>query len=168
MVNLERALSPRPIMIHARFSISTMMLVVLVLALNLFAGGPFYGPTGMEGTSLLNPADLPMASILAVGMFVLVQRPKGPPSSRRFLVGFEAFGLAALLLYIACIGLFPKPIHQQLGDLLKRLIWPGRPLFAFALMAFCVLPQFLVALLGGFLNTRYRVVRRQAENTGTS
>ena len=59
-------------MIHARFSISTMMLVVLVLALDLFAGGPFYGPTGMEAASLFNSGVLPMVSILAIGSFVLM------------------------------------------------------------------------------------------------
>ena len=36
------------IMTHVRFSISTLMFVVLVIALNLYAGGPFYGPNGME------------------------------------------------------------------------------------------------------------------------
>jgi len=147
-------------MFHARFSISTLMFVVLVVALNLVAGGPYYGQTGMERPSLLSSGALPMASILAVGLFVLMKRPTGRPGGRRFLAGFEAFGVAALFLYISCAEMFPEPIHQKLGDLLMRFIWTGRPLFSVALMALCLLPQLLVALLGGCLNTRYRVVRR--------
>ena len=153
-------------MIHARFSISTMMLVVLVLALDLFAGGPFYGPTGMEAASLFRlrrPADGEHLGDRIVCSHGSAQRVRQAVGGS--LVGFEAFGLAALFLYIACTGLFSKPIHQQLGDLLKQFIWTGRPLFSYALMALCVLPQLLVALLGGCLNTRYRIVRRQAENT---
>jgi hypothetical protein len=155
-------------MMHARFSLSTLMVVVLVLAVNLSAGGPFYGLTGMEGLSLLSSGALPMASILAVGLVVLMKRPTGRPGGRRILAGFEAFGVAALFLYLACTGLFPETIHQKLGDLLKRIIWPGRPLFSWCLMALCLLPQLLVALLGGWLNARYRIVRREAENTRSS
>ena len=69
-------------------------------------------------------------------------------------------------MYIACTVLCPEAIHQKLGDLLMRLIWTGRPFFSWCLMALCLLPQLLVALLGGWLNTRYRIVRREAENTG--
>jgi hypothetical protein len=141
------------------------MVVVIVLAVNLAAGGPFYGPNGMEGLSLLSSGALPMASILVIGLFVLMKRPSGRLGGRRFLAGFEAFGVAALFLYIASARLFSETIHQNLGDLLKRYIWPGRPLFSWCLMALCLLPQLLVALLGGWLNTRYRIVRREADNT---
>ena len=155
-------------MIHTRFSISTLMVVVLVLAVNLAAGGPFYGPNGMEWLSLLSSGALPMASILAVGLVVFMKRPSGRLGRRRFLAGFEAFGAAALYLYIASAYLFPETIHQNLGDRLKRIIWPGRPLFSWCLMVLCLLPQLFVALLGGWLNARYRIVRREAENTESS
>jgi hypothetical protein len=144
------------------------MVVVLVLAVNLAAGGPFYGPNGMEMSSLLSSGALPMASVLAVGLFVLMKLPSGRRGGRRFLAGFEAFGVAALFLYITSARLFSEAIHQDLGDLLKRVIWPGRPLFSWCLMALCLLPQLLVALLGGWLNTRYRIVRREAANTESS
>jgi hypothetical protein len=150
-------------MIHLRFSISTLMFVILVLAVNLSVGGPFYGPKGMEGLALLSSGALPMASILAVGLVVLLNRRLGPPGGRRFLAGFEAFGAAALFFYIACALLFPEAIHRKLADLLMQYIWTGRPLFSWALMALCLLPQVLVALLGGWLNARYRIVRREAE-----
>jgi hypothetical protein len=144
------------------------MVVVLVLAINLAAGGPFYGPNGMEMFSLLSSGALPMASILAVGVFVLMKVPSGRRGGRQFLAGFEAFGAAALFVYIASARLFSEAIHQELGDLLKRVIWPGRPLFSWCLMALCLLPQLLIALLGGWLNTRYRIVRRDAENSESS
>ena len=149
-------------MAHVRFSISTLMFVVLVIAFNLYAGGPFYGPNGMEWLALLSSGAVPMASILAVGLVVLLKKPSGPPGGRRFLSGFETFGAAALFFYIACALLFPEAIHRKLADLLMRFIWTGRPLFSWSLMALCLLPQLLVALLGGWLNTRYRIVRRQA------
>jgi hypothetical protein len=155
-------------MIHTRFSISTLMVVVLVLAVNLAEGGPFYGPTGMEGLSLLSSGALPMASILAVGLVVLMKRPPGRLDGRRFLAGFEAFGVAALFLYIAFARLFPETIHQNLGDLLKRVLWPGRPLFSWCFMILCVMPQLLVALLGAWLNARYRIVGREAEDAESS
>ena len=151
---------------RARFSLSTLMFGILVLALNLGTGGPYFGPTGMERSSLLSSGAQPMASILAVGLFVLMTRQPGRPGCRRFLAGFEAFGLAALFLYIAAAALFSEPIHRNLGDLLKQFIWTGRPLFSFALMAVLLLPQLLVAVLGGCFNARYRIVRRPAENSG--
>jgi hypothetical protein len=148
-------------MIHLRFSISTLMFVILVLAVNLSVGGPFYGPTGMEGLALLTSGALPMANILAVGLVVLMKRPTGPRGGRRFLAGFEAFGAAALFFYIACAQLFPEAIHRKLGDLLIQITWRRSPMFSWSLMALCLLPQLLVALLGGWLNARYRIVRRE-------
>jgi hypothetical protein len=150
-------------MIHVRFSVSTLMFVILVLAVNLTIGGPFFGPNGMEWLALLSSGAVPMASILAVGLVVLTRRPTGPISQRRFLAGFEAFGTAALSFYIACALLFPEAIHRKLVDLLMQYIWTGRPLFSWSLMALCLLPQLLVALLGGWLSSRYRIVRREAE-----
>jgi hypothetical protein len=154
-------------MIHSRFSISTLMAVVLVIAVNLAAGGPFYGPSGMEMLSLLSSGALPMASILALGLVLLMKQPSGRIGGRHFLAGFEAFGVTALFLYIASARLFFDTIHQFLGDQLKRIIWPGRPLFSWGLMVLCLSPQLLVALLGGWLNARYRIVRREADNAET-
>ncbi len=93
-------------MIHARFEISTLMVVVLVLAVNLAAGGPFQGLAGMEWPSLLNSGALPMASILAVGLVALMKSRSGQGGGRRFLAGFETFGVTALFLYIGCARLF--------------------------------------------------------------
>jgi hypothetical protein len=64
--------------------------------------------------------------------------------------------------------LFPEAIHHNLGDLLKRIIWPGRPLFSWCLMALCLAPQLLVGLLGGWLSARYRIVRSEADHTELS
>jgi hypothetical protein len=54
-----------------RFSTSTRMTVVLVLAANCGADGWFfYGPTGMEHVALLGSGTLPIASKLALGFSI--------------------------------------------------------------------------------------------------
>jgi hypothetical protein len=147
-------------MTHPHFSISTLMAVVLVLAINLAAGGGFFGMSGMEWPELLDLGARPMASILAIGLVPLLKARSGRSGKRPFLVGFEIFGVAALFLYIACAWLFTHPIHDSVGNLLERFVSSGRPLFPWSLMAIFLLPQLLIALLGGWLSTRYRVTVR--------
>ena len=46
------------------------------------------------------------------------------------------------------------------GELLKPYISTGTPLFPWSLTAMFVLPQLLIALVGGWFNTRYRLTLR--------
>src|SRR5262245_55260245 len=130
-------------------SISTLMVVVLVVAVNVAAGDVYFGAVGDDWADLLNFGARPMASLLVIGAIpalrATLRRTSGPP----FLVGFEAFGLAALLAFVAITGIFGHAIHQGLGNLLPRVVSPITPLFPWSITAILVLPQMTVALLGG-------------------
>lgn len=147
----------RPIMTHPRFSIVTYMAAVLVIAVNLAAGDFYYGSPGMEWSTLINFGARPMASILAIGLVPLANIRSGRDGDRLFLTGFEVAGVGALLLYVACAGVFTRSIHDGIGNLMDRVFSRGSPLFPWSLMGVLVLPQLFVAWLGGWVNTRYLV-----------
>jgi hypothetical protein len=150
-----------------RFSISTLMALVLVAALNFAAGDAYYGPPDMAWPDLINFGARPMASILAVGLLALLFNRSERPAGRRYLVGFEVFGVVALFCYLACGRIFTLPIHEGAGDFLKSYISTGTPLFPWSITAIFLLPQLLIALVGGWFNTRYcltlRIERRPSE-----
>ncbi len=153
-----------------RFSISTFMAVVLVLAVNLAAGDFYYGAPGMEWSTLINFGARPMASILAVGLLPLTRMRTRQNGARLFVIGFEVIGVGVLLFYVACAGVFTQTIHDGVAKLLTRLEAPGNILFPWSLIGLLLLPQLFAAWLGGWLHTRYRVSvrieRRQLENIG--
>src|SRR5262245_49203367 len=130
-------------------SISTLMVVVLVIAVNVAAGDVYFGAVGDDWADLLNFGARPMASLLAIGAVPALRATLGRTSGRPFLVGFEAFGLAALFFFVVFTGIFAHSIHQGLGTLLPRLVSPITPLFPWSITAILVLPQMMVALLGG-------------------
>jgi hypothetical protein len=117
-----------------------------------------------------------MASLLVfVGLLRLpgIMR-RGMTSS--FLVGFEAFGWAAVFLFIACSTLSP-PLIGSYGEAMASVIRPivgplatGWPEWALAVLEFGVvslifgLPEFLVAVAGGWLARKagLSLSRRQA------
>jgi hypothetical protein len=142
-------------MTRPRFSLGTMMAVVFVVAINLAAGGFFVGIPGYEWPTLVNSGARPMASILAVGMVALLE-PRPEAARRPFLNGFEGCGLAAIFFYLACAAIFTHSIHQSIGDCLKQVFSPARPFYSYGWMAVCLLPQLLFALVGGWINQRYR------------
>jgi hypothetical protein len=144
-------------MTYPRFSIATFMAAVLVLAVNLAAGDFYYGAPGMEWSTLINFGARPMASILAVGLVPLANIRSGRDGDRLFLRGFEVAGVGALLVYVACAGVFTRSIHDGSGDLMDRVFSHGNPLFPWSLMGVLVLPQLFVAWIGGWVNSRYLV-----------
>jgi hypothetical protein len=151
-----------------RFSISTLMAVVLVVAMNLAAANVYYGPPEMAWPDLINFGARPMASILAVGLLALLGNRSERPGGRQYLVGFEVFGVVALFCYFACARIFTLAIHEGAGDLLKLYISTGSILFPWTLTVMLLLPQLLMALVGGWFNTRYcltlRIERRPNED----
>jgi len=108
---------------------------------------------------------LPMANILAVGLLIGYRRR----GSRRFVWGFEAFGVTALALFIAGASFF---FAESVGPYLNLAIEPlvkahGAVVTNVELWCFqailgvmLVLPQVAIALIGG-LFTRY--LRRFAD-----
>jgi hypothetical protein len=89
-----------------RFRIAWLMVIVAMVAINIATmktewnyGSPF--------RELLLMGNLLMANTLVVGLLIGFWCRR----SRRFLLGFEAFGVTALSLFIAGIYLFPEMIN---------------------------------------------------------
>jgi hypothetical protein len=98
---------------------------------------------------LLLMGSLPMANTLVMGLATGCESR----SIRGFLVGFEAFGVTALCLFIGGISLFPDLINLHY----RLLYMPfGRSLTMILLTVVMIgLPQLAFALLGGFLTRNF-------------
>jgi hypothetical protein len=79
------------------------MVLVALAALNL---GAMRAVSGFRGftRSLLTTGVLPMANVLIAGLLI----GRRYPGSRRFVLGFEAFGVMALAVAIAGVSMFPN------------------------------------------------------------
>jgi hypothetical protein len=125
--------------------------------------GSLTDPTGF----LLVVGGLPMVNVLVVGLLIAQQRP----SSRPFLLGFEAFGAMGLAVYIFLATFFPGfggPIMSYLDlmiDPWSHLAGPD-PSLVFVAIAWSLAivmvggPQLVFALIGGFL-TGFKITLTQ-------
>jgi len=99
---------------------------------------------------------LPMANVLAVGLLIGRRRP----GNRPFLLGFEAFGVMALAVYVALVSFSPQTMHPYLDPVfepIKTTIGYDRiDVLAVTLCSVGAvmlgLPQLALALVGGFLS----------------
>ena len=159
-------------MYKPRLSIRTMIFVVLVIAADC-AVLRHALDDGIEqpGVQFGVLAVLPMVNILALGLY---RGGGGLP----FLIGFEAFGLLAVLLFAGCFILSPSDWISELdhvlvgffkqydsyNELLKHAgssIFARTSLLAIGVTTLALLfgtPQFLIALSGGFL---FRAIARR-------
>jgi hypothetical protein len=105
---------------------------------------------------------LPMANVLAVGMLIGQRRP----ASRPFLLGFEAFGAMALVLFIGLATCFPRevmlPCLAPVLAPIERAIGHDRPLVLIPILCFVAMvllgwPQVTFALAGGFLSRKFKI-----------
>jgi hypothetical protein len=140
-----------------RFSISGLMAVVLIVALDFGAckallGGPLFVP---DLSDLIVFGALPMANILAIGLIPFLTARTHDGGRRPALVGFEVFGVVALLLYIGCSLLATRTIHDGVGDLLRAMHLQPEPVFLVGASALLTLPQVALAFLGGRLGGKY-------------
>jgi hypothetical protein len=144
-----------------RFPIAWLMVIVALAALDFgafraaldHANGPHV---------LLCVVALPMANALVLGLLI-GRRHRG---SHRFLVGFEAFGAAALAYLIAAIlsgedwvwsylTLATGPIRATIGPTGGGKWTTSRLLVARSFLSlFATLPQLTFALMGGFLSRK--------------
>jgi hypothetical protein len=132
-----------------RVQISTLMIIVVFIALNLGAVRP----------SIFNRwGALPMANVLLVGL-VAGRRYRG---IGRFLWGFEALGTMALAIYITLAHLIPFQIATRYTNMAvgPYLDMRGHRLTAMnhleldaIVMAMLGLPQLAVAITGGVLTS---------------
>jgi hypothetical protein len=98
-----------------------------------------------------------MANILTVGLLI-GRRHRG---SRPFLLGFEAFGAAALVLYLALVGLFAEgsvmPYLYLVLKPLAKTIGLHIPVFYSVTAVMLGLPQLAFALIGGVLSRQFAI-----------
>jgi hypothetical protein len=144
-----------------RFPIAWLMATVALAALDFGAfRAALDHPNGPD--VLLCMVVLPMANVLAMGLLI-GHRHRG---SRRFFLGFEAFGAAALAFLIAAIVkgedwvwsylmLATEPLRATLRPTGGGKWTPSRLLVARAFLSlWATLPQLSFALIGGFLSQR--------------
>ena len=149
-----------------RFKISTLLIVVVVLALDfawLHALNPNARTSSVLGFELpgFDIGVLPMANLLAIGAAFLL---RWPHDLDPFFWGFEAFGAAALFLFMILCWAFPNlaillivPLFL-LASLWTRIDPSGPSILIVGAISFTA-PQLLIATLGGFL-TRFLVHRQ--------
>jgi hypothetical protein len=142
-----------------RFRVSWLMAVVALAALNFAALREMFD---FQTGQLLAVGALPMVNVLAVGLLTARHRP----GTRPFLLGFEAFGVMALALYVVASFVndqFWTPYVGPVIGLVDKTIGMDRP-YVFFPIVYCVavsmlgLPQLVFALIGGWLSRQYRIV----------
>jgi hypothetical protein len=145
-----------------RFRIAWLMVAIIIAALEFGAIRAVTDNRGPVSDSLVVGA-LPMTNFLVVGLLIGLRHPW----SRRFILGFEVFGVAALVVYIAVAVLFTEELDQSyleiairpLRETIGRTGWTNsRILIAyFILSVWASLPLLAFALLGGFLSRKFRI-----------
>jgi hypothetical protein len=151
-----------------RFHIGSVMALVALAALNF---GALRAASGFGGAlkALLPTGVLPMANILVVGLVI----GRRYPGSRRFLLGFETFGVMALACFITAATLFPdelalrylhlglKPYMSTFGPNLTEASIGRHPSIVLGFFVISVvmlgLPQLAVALIGGVLSRQFAI-----------
>jgi len=138
------------------FRLAWLMAFVAIAALNFGAIRAVTDYRRPISDSLVVGA-LPMGNFLAFGLLIAHRRRR----SRRFLLGFEFFGLTALVLYIAMAILFTDELGQTYLELASKPVratiartgWTNpRLVIAYVILSvWATLPQVAFALLGGFL-----------------
>jgi hypothetical protein len=146
-----------------RFRIAWVMVAIAIAALDFAVIRACFD---IPEVSLLVLGALPMANVLAVGMVIGQKRPE----SRPFLLGFEAFGAMALVLFVAVavaslfldnyrlITSYLTPVIESI----EKSIGPNRPFVfipigLFAMVVMLGWPQLVFALIGGSLSRRFKI-----------
>jgi hypothetical protein len=149
-----------------RLTISGLMALVLLVALDVWVGRALVMDLRPSGTYLAELADLvvfgalPMANVLSIG-FYLIMRSRHEDERNRpgpGLVGFEVGGLAALLVFLAGSLILAHSLHEGVGLVVRAIgpVPPG-PVFLTAAVIVLLVPQLALALLGARLGRTYRI-----------
>jgi hypothetical protein len=155
-----------------RLSIISVMWIVVIASINLAGLRLIETPT----TALLQTlviVSMPMASVLVIGIPTLVRCFLGRGKMRLFLNGFEGFGWTILLFFTGMAWLAPIWFAEAVA-----IIWGWSGLterrdsfwqsFIFFDMFLCLVPQLLIALIGGWLVGMFKIrvtVERRAAQT---
>jgi hypothetical protein len=144
-----------------RFSIAWIMAIIVIAAIDLAAIRALDETNTVIGP-LIIIGSMPMASILILGIPNLVRGSTGRGKIRPFLVGFEGVGWTVLLVYTGSAILFAESVAEAIdlsAYFLMSLIGVDTfQLFGlFVLVLLLLLPQMFVALVGGWLNQRFKI-----------
>jgi hypothetical protein len=152
-----------------RFGIGWIMVSVAIAALNFRAYRACYYDFWTNDAANANKLDVlftgavPMANILVVGILIGLRRR----GSRSFLLGFEAFGAAAWVLYITLVTFYCHELVRPYLFRFQNHVFDtvGRskshvPIFIFTGAVILGWPQLAFALLGGFLSRKFRIAER--------
>ena len=147
-----------------RFQIGLIMVIVAAIAIDLgvlrVAMGHFTSTARM-----LAAGSLPMASILGISLFIHHRRPGFHP----YLAGFQLFGSIAMVLY-GLLAAFPA--NEALRPYVAFFVNPAAeaigsdqsPFFISVVtlieVVVLVLPQVVIAVVGGFLWRLHMIDRR--------
>ena len=131
-----------------RVSIATLMAAVMLIAIDCAVLRSLRTDTSF--VAVASSGILPMASLLAGGLVLLVRGLWWRGECHPFLVGFEAFGVAALGLYVAWYMLAVESLAAYVEAVLSPLDarTPGW-LSTSALSVALTWPQLLLASVGG-------------------
>jgi hypothetical protein len=102
---------------------------------------------------------LPMASLLVIGLLLMIRELWRRGECRPFLAGFEAFGAAAVTLYLAWYALAPESLGNCVEVVLSFLDAEA-PEWAYLSGLTVTLsgPELLIASAGGWLTSRLGIV----------
>ena len=151
-----------------RFSIAWIMAIIVVVAIDFAAIRALSG-TGTLVGGLIAIGSLPMAGILMLGIPSLIKGLSGRGKIRPFLNGFEGVGWTMLFVYTGSAILFPESIAGQFQSVLISLVkvmgWDvadtsdasWQLFWLFVVILILLLPQLVIALIGGWLNQRFEI-----------
>lgn len=145
---------------NLRFSTSSLMALVLVVALDfgmckaLLPGGQCFVP---DLSDLIVFGALPMVNVLALGLIPRSKSRHQRAARRLGLIGFEVSGLIGLIFYLGCSILDTQPIHRGVGAILRGVGFPPGPVFLVGAVVLLLVPQVVLAFLGGWLARSYRL-----------
>jgi hypothetical protein len=160
-----------------RFSIAWIMAIIVIVAID-FAAIRALSSTGTLVGVLIAIGSIPMAGILMLGIPSLIKGLSGRGKVRPFLNGFEGVGWTILFVYTGSAILFPESIAGQfesvLNSLMKVMGWDAADtsdaswqlFWLFVAILILLLPQSVIALIGGWLNQRFEfriTIKRRRE-----
>jgi hypothetical protein len=137
-----------------RFSLAGLTVLVLALSLDCLAVRSILDSRDVFSVSVVFLA-LPMATVLLV-FPVLVLGRHGGQRRRPFLVGFEVVGWTVLTALVAACWL-TSPVNGFLAETISQNPY-AHSIHGIFVILFFTTPQLFLAVIGGLLTERYRVV----------
>jgi hypothetical protein len=146
---------------YLRFSIAEMMAIVALVALDCLAIRVSHSSLAAENAVFV---VLPMQSVLAIGLLLMLRRRRRTEKPLPFLVGFEVVGWTCLLICVAVCVRAPESVDRHLTYILTPLVdaigfqqfsTPDLICRYSIAMTYLSAPQLAVALVAGWISQRW-------------